>query len=460
MTTEAFQKPGQNCPHCGTSNRVEARYCRECAAELPGSPEFSEDAKSHSHPVNVTSRRGLLITGAGVVAVGVGGWYAWDRGILGNLFPRNTWRERQLSEIPQGFEWNGGTLLARPDGLHALVVRQKGKEAVCWSGQVSDVYDGVTLVAVVPTRGPLYTSYRNMVAGEQFWVGHGKEVSSAFDHRWLARSKNGQFVFAGQRDGKTVIYRDIDSAYKTVSHPLLYLHITENGVIVYSLLKKQADWLSQAKTEVHFGDRTWEVDGVETPLASSPDGSVLAMRRQEGNQFRIKIGNKVGPLVHKIAYYAFAPDSSDFVSVVSSDNWSLPGHESIFQRHHFTQDIFYGNWPNSGIGNLTYSQTSDLIYWDQVLNGKQFSISKHLSNQRWKQLLGMTVDASYVAVSPDGSQVAYRAMANGADHVVVDQKVSPAFTRVDHPVFSQDGKKVGFGALLGRQIWWKTMDVA
>ena len=61
--------------------------------------------------------------------------------------------------------------------------------------------------------------------------------------------------------------------------------------------------------------------------------------------------------------------------------------------------------------------------------------------------------------SPTGSQVAYAANEGSRSYVVIGKTKFETPDRVGDPVFSPDGRRVGYGARIGREIWWKVLDV-
>ncbi len=61
--------------------------------------------------------------------------------------------------------------------------------------------------------------------------------------------------------------------------------------------------------------------------------------------------------------------------------------------------------------------------------------------------------------SPDGRTVAYAGDQGGRQYVVVGDRKIEVSGRESDPVFSRDGRKVGYGARIGREIWWKVLDV-
>jgi hypothetical protein len=61
--------------------------------------------------------------------------------------------------------------------------------------------------------------------------------------------------------------------------------------------------------------------------------------------------------------------------------------------------------------------------------------------------------------SPDGKAVVYAADDGSRQYIVVGAQKVEVSGRESDPVFSSDGRKVGYGARLGREIWWKVLNV-
>ncbi len=61
--------------------------------------------------------------------------------------------------------------------------------------------------------------------------------------------------------------------------------------------------------------------------------------------------------------------------------------------------------------------------------------------------------------SPQGEVVAYRAEYEDGWKIVVGEQASEIYDELTAPVFSPDGRHVGFGARSGRDIWWKVLTV-
>jgi Tol biopolymer transport system component len=59
--------------------------------------------------------------------------------------------------------------------------------------------------------------------------------------------------------------------------------------------------------------------------------------------------------------------------------------------------------------------------------------------------------------SPDGNHVAFRARRGDQWFAIVDDRKTAAPGIVWGPIWSPDGAQVGYGALLGRDVWWKVL---
>lgn len=62
--------------------------------------------------------------------------------------------------------------------------------------------------------------------------------------------------------------------------------------------------------------------------------------------------------------------------------------------------------------------------------------------------------------SPKEPLVAYGAEEGGRRFVVIGTRKVETPDRVGDPVFSPDGRQAGYGARIGREIWWKLLEIS
>jgi len=62
-------------------------------------------------------------------------------------------------------------------------------------------------------------------------------------------------------------------------------------------------------------------------------------------------------------------------------------------------------------------------------------------------------------ISPTEDIVTYGCDEGQAKFVVIGTRKVETPDRISDPVFSPDGRKVGYGARIGRELWWKVLDV-
>ena len=138
--------------------------------------------------------------------------------------------------------------------------------------------------------------------------------------------------------------------------------------------------------------------------ALSADGRVAAYGVKEAGQWWLLAGDRRTPLDHQPSYV-----------FLSADGWSV------------------GYVHDAGGGKVRV-----------VVDGKPHEPFN---------LVGLPV------FSPDGRTVAYAAGDGVKDYVVVGDHKWEVACRVGDPVFSPDGRRVGYGARVGKELWWKVLDL-
>ena len=192
------------------------------------------------------------------------------------------------------------------------------------------------------------------------------------------------------------------------------------------------------------GRKGAEFDAVGPP-ALSGGGKVVAYRAREGDRWFVVVGNERGPAYGFVSDPALSADGS--VAAYAAERggqWVLVvgGRETAVDRQ--PSSVFLSEDGRS-VGYWCFERERDGSSRMQVVaggkRGEAFA------------LVGRPV------LSPDGRTVAYAADDGDRLYVVVGDRKFEVVGRASDPVFSPDGKQVGYGARIGREIWWKVLDV-
>ncbi len=167
-------------------------------------------------------------------------------------------------------------------------------------------------------------------------------------------------------------------------------------------------------------------DSASMPVFS-PNGKLIAFKVLKGGRMGIAIGDddEVEPEYDFIFSPVFGPKSKRIAYVVTE---GAP-----------MQDF----WKMLPQGEVNLS------------GGTSFVIQHGVKGKR-KVTRGADWDSvKFVTFSPDGKHLAYAAKSAEGWTIVLDEQPGEFFDAVGKPRFSEDGKQLGFGARLDRELWWK-----
>lgn len=192
------------------------------------------------------------------------------------------------------------------------------------------------------------------------------------------------------------------------------------------------------------GRRGEEFDEVGPPSLSR-DGARLAFRARKGDRSFLVLDAERGPAFDSLSEPALSADGRTVAYAGERDGrWFLVvnGRETpVDDRPSF---VFVSDNGRS-VG-----------YWHFLRDGDGLSRMRVVANGKPGGSWSLVGRPSF---SPDGSRVAYAADEGSRKHLVVDDRKFEVPDRTGDPVFSPDGMRVGYGARIGREIWWKILDV-
>lgn len=178
------------------------------------------------------------------------------------------------------------------------------------------------------------------------------------------------------------------------------------------------------------------------PPSLSRDGKQVAYRAQEHLRSFVVVDGRRGPAFDYVTDPVISGDGTSvaygaresgqgWVMVLGELRVSVPDQPVLFRG----PDAF-GYWHSEASGSGT----------------SRVRVTVNGTTGAWFSLVGTPT------IGPDGKTVAYAADDGPRRYIVIgDRKVAVEGRETD-PVFSPDGRNVGYGARLGREIWWKVLD--
>ena len=186
-----------------------------------------------------------------------------------------------------------------------------------------------------------------------------------------------------------------------------------------------------------------EFDRVGAPAVSG-DGTRLAYRAHRGDRAFLVIDGMRGPEFDFISDPAVSADGSVVAYAAKADGrWRILAGGREIPVDGPPTHLFLSRDGRS-VGWLREEGAGGVAKVRVVVNGK--------AGEPFT-LVGRPV------FDMEGRLAAYAADDGSRQYVVIGETKVPVEGRLTDPVFSPDGRKIGYGARLHRGLWWKVLDV-
>lgn len=409
-------------------------------------------------------------------------------------------KEQRLAVIPPGYMLDNSNIVFTPDGSKvACAVRLGDAMRVVFGDRVGKLYQIVRDISISPDgRFVAHNGTPDLQRDEEYRVVNGIETGPFQQVCNPTFSPDSRMVVfeAKSADKWRHAISAVDSNRIAAETGKADLHwmgpvFSPDGRLIVSIqqhrdAKKNVRLVSTAEMrEVRrreydsIVDVVYSADGLRTAYNAQKGGKAFVVTSSfaGGDEREGAAYDRVSRLVlsdngDHIAYFA-ERDGKRFIVV---DGREIP---APFFYDHYPQ-VFSRDWSTFAYGALK--------------EGKQFIVVAGKETPRYD-------DLSNFALSPDGRAVAYGACAGGKWRLIVNGDEGPAYDSVDAVRFAPDGKHVifraargdkrcmvisdlkgnvvregplfdeiwepsfdvegrlGYGALEGREIWWKTLVV-
>ncbi|MBI4564398.1 MAG: PD40 domain-containing protein [Planctomycetes bacterium] len=180
-------------------------------------------------------------------------------------------------------------------------------------------------------------------------------------------------------------------------------------------------------------------------LALSRNGKVLAYRAREGEHSFLVVGGVKGPAFDHMIDPAISDDGDAIAFAGSREGqWSLIAGDRKRPLQERPFSVFVSP-SGAAVGYVLHEPLS-----------KGGSVARVVVDGARGETFSLVGRPTF---SFDGQTYAYAADEGLKRYVVIRRRRIEAPGRITDPVFSPDGRRIGYGARIGRELWWKVEDV-
>lgn len=343
--------------------------------------------------------------------------------------------------------------------------KKGGKEYLVWNGTPGEAFDRV-FGAASTVDGKRF-AHRARLGGREFVVLDGKrgeefdevDVSPAF-------SENGAHLAYKARAG-TEWFVVLDGKKTPPVAEVVYVYFRGDELVYLAKSGDRSFYVVGGAKQEEFDTVTFPANAGELVYAAEKGEETVLVRG--GKKTPLGSGMPIDVALSadgKVA--AAAVRTSGFKTFVIAGDRRFDCESILVRDLCLTPDGSRCAWiADKGDGNVVWADGKRL---QEAVNAWRLSFSP--SGEvvfRWKSAKGCFLTCGDRQFGPfedlawhgfHGKRLAFVAAKDGKYFVQVGDWKSPEFDYIVRPPrFSSDGKKVAFGASVGRELWWKVLEV-
>ena len=378
------------------------------------------------------------------------------------LFPkiksRTTWAMRVNTPYNSVVEWS--VEVYSPDGLRRFPAQEIDHGFVILTTVMVPEIERWDRIRFIPD---------NTISSQE-WTFEIKGLSKLTWNKiaWVVISEDGDHIaYAGQKGLKWQVVVDgkVGHEYEQV-FPVVF---GSGGAVAYS-----ARYNSQWSIVVNGNERAEQYDEVSWPTFSS-SGKSFGYAARNGDSWRVITNGNAGPAFTAVENPTFRPGNDSSVAYIAHKNDEVmvvvdgKPHKSYNQVRWLTfspngKRLAYAAWKDGeayividGEKREAFAAV-DLPVFNS--DGKSIAYAAQVGD-KWSMVRDKHIGDSLEKVGrplfSKTGMLAYAAMKNGRWMVAVGDTTSSSFDWVGSMRFDSTGSKLGFGALVGDEMWWKVI---
>ena len=354
-------------------------------------------------------------------------------------------------------------------GFSTLSCREECKSIVVFDNEGSKQYDtpyGNGVSEIIFSPDSKHFAYVAREADKQFVVFNGIKGKEYEEVDWLTFSSNSEHFTYVAREGKRdksesfSVFNDIESErYGSVQNPIIskdsnrlaYI-INRSSIIIDGKLGKEYEY-------VHIeGDEGYYFN-VPSPIFSN-DSKKIAYGAKDSGGYFIVINDEEGKRYELVSDLKFSPDSQHYVYIAKEDGDEFIVYDNSEGEKHDSYSLLKGSIKRE---EIIFSPDSSHFAYVMIGDCKTVGTRPDM-REICKNFIfyddHKIEENGYVrsiVFSPDSKHFAYikENTETEGHHVVMDSNEGKVYDSIYGKIsFTPDSNNIGYGALLGDELWW------